>query len=491
MGIVIAIPIVASGRADVLALPGAHAARHVGAMARPRDARRNRRAALSRRTLARTRARRPMKRLESKLPAVGTTIFTVMTQLANEHGAVNLSQGFPNFEPPDRASSSASSTTSSTRCHQYAPMPGSVPLRAAIATKLEELYGVSASPDTEITVTSGATEAIFCAIQAVVRRDDEVIVLDPCYDSYEPSVTLAGGRAVHVCAAAADVRDRLGAPCGRVLDAHAARDREHAAQSGRHGDLARRPRSARRAHAPVRLLSIERRGLRARRVRRPAARDRARAARAPRRAASRCSRSARRITRRAGSSAIASRRRSSRPSCGACISTCSSRRRRRCSSRSRTTCASTRSTISGCPRSTKSGATTSTACSPTRSSRVRPAAGTYFQLADYGEISDLPDVEFARWLTIEHGVATIPISVFYREPPGCEARALLLREGERDARRGGAAAARALSDARRLSPELIERKTLCASAICPSARKPRARRSARTAARFRPPCRRP
>ena len=76
---------------------------------------------------------------------------------------------------------------------------------------------------------------------------------------------------------------------------------------------------------------------------------------------------------------------------------------------------------------------------------LRPAAGTYFQLADYSEISDLPDVEFARWLTIEHGVATIPISVFYQRATGCEARALLLREGERDARRGGAAAARAVT----------------------------------------------
>jgi methionine aminotransferase len=138
-----------------------------------------------------------MRPLESKLPTVGTTIFTVMTQLANEHGAVNLSQGFPNFEPPAALLERVEHYLG-TRCHQYAPMPGSAPLRTAIAGKLQDLYGVGANPDTEITVTSGATEAIFCAIQAVVRRDDEVIVLDPCYDSYEPSVTLAGGRAVHV-----------------------------------------------------------------------------------------------------------------------------------------------------------------------------------------------------------------------------------------------------------------------------------------------------
>ncbi len=94
-------------------------------MARPRDARRDRRAAVSGRTLARTGARRPMKRLESKLPAVGTTIFTVMTQLANEHGAVNLSQGFPNFEPPTGLIERVEHYLG-TRCHQYAPMPGSV-----------------------------------------------------------------------------------------------------------------------------------------------------------------------------------------------------------------------------------------------------------------------------------------------------------------------------------------------------------------------------
>ena len=138
-----------------------------------------------------------MKPIDSKLPTVGTTIFTVMSRLAEQHGAVNLSQGFPDFQPPDGLLDRVEEQLRA-RCHQYAPMPGSVPLRAAISAKLRDLYGVAADPDTEITVTSGATEAIFGAIQAVVRRDDEVIVLDPCYDSYEPSITLAGGRAVHV-----------------------------------------------------------------------------------------------------------------------------------------------------------------------------------------------------------------------------------------------------------------------------------------------------
>jgi methionine aminotransferase len=136
-----------------------------------------------------------MKPLDSKLPTVGTTIFTVMSQLAEQHRAVNLSQGFPDFLPPAELLERVEHALRG-RYHQYAPMPGSVPLRTAIAAKLAALYGVTVDPVAAVTVTSGATEAIFDAIQAVVRRDDEVIVFDPCYDSYEPSITLAGGRAI-------------------------------------------------------------------------------------------------------------------------------------------------------------------------------------------------------------------------------------------------------------------------------------------------------
>jgi len=138
-----------------------------------------------------------VKPLDSKLPNVGTTIFTLMSQLAELHRAVNLSQGFPDFRPPPVLLELVDRCLSE-RYHQYALMPGSMPLRTAIATKLAAMYDVAADPVTEITVTSGATEAIFDAIQAVVRRDDEVIVFDPCYDSYEPSITLAGGRAIHL-----------------------------------------------------------------------------------------------------------------------------------------------------------------------------------------------------------------------------------------------------------------------------------------------------
>jgi methionine aminotransferase len=138
-----------------------------------------------------------MKPLVSKLPSAGTTIFTVMTKLAEEHRAINLGQGFPEFQPPARLRELVDHYIRSGR-NQYAPMIGAPSLRRAIAAKTEALHKARVDPDNDITITSGATEAIFCAIQAVVQRGDEVIVLDPCYDSYEPSITLAGGRAVHV-----------------------------------------------------------------------------------------------------------------------------------------------------------------------------------------------------------------------------------------------------------------------------------------------------
>jgi methionine aminotransferase len=356
--------------------------------------------------------------LESKLPAVGTTIFTVMTQLANEHGAVNLSQGFPNFEPPLGLIERVEHYLG-TRCHQYAPMPGSVPLRAAIATKLMDLYGVTASPDTEITITSGATEAIFCAIQAVVRRDDEVIVLDPCYDSYEPSVTLAGGHTVHVALppptfaidwerleAALSPRTRLVIvntphnPAGTVISA---------------SDLDRLAELMRPYNCY--LLSDE--------VYEHVVFDGRRHATALAQA-------------------------ELRPKCfavfsfgktyhatgwklGYCVAppelTAELRRVHQYVQFASTSplqlaladymrehpehhlglpafYEERRDYFNGLLADTKL--------------TVGPAAGTYFQLADYGAISDLPDVEFARWLTIEHGVATIPISVFYREPPAAK-----------------------------------------------------------------------
>ena len=134
---------------------------------------------------------------ETKLPNVGTTIFTVMSQLAQEHGAVNLGQGFPDFDVPPRLVDALARAMRDGR-NQYSPMTGVPPLRQAIAAKTERCYGYRPDADTEVTVASGASEAIFDAIHAVVRAGDEVIVLDPCYDCYEPAIDLAGATAVHV-----------------------------------------------------------------------------------------------------------------------------------------------------------------------------------------------------------------------------------------------------------------------------------------------------
>ncbi len=135
--------------------------------------------------------------LDSKLPHVGTTIFTLMSQLAGEHDAINLSQGFPDFDGPSLLLERA--VHHLTHGHnQYAPMPGVPALREQVARKVADVYGRRVDMDAEVTITAGATEAIFCAITAVVRPWDEVIVFDPAYDSYEPAVTLAGGVTRHV-----------------------------------------------------------------------------------------------------------------------------------------------------------------------------------------------------------------------------------------------------------------------------------------------------
>ena len=133
----------------------------------------------------------------SKLPRVGTTIFTVMSRLAAECGAINLSQGFPDFDPPSRLLDLVTEKLRS-GVNQYAPMTGWPALLEAIGQKVRDLYGCRIDCLSEATVTSGATEALFCAIHAVVRAGDEVILLEPAYDSYEPAVELAGGRVVRV-----------------------------------------------------------------------------------------------------------------------------------------------------------------------------------------------------------------------------------------------------------------------------------------------------
>jgi len=135
--------------------------------------------------------------MKSKLPSVGTTIFTVMSKLAADTGAINLSQGFPDFDC-DPALVEAVARHMRDGRNQYAPMQGVPALRQAIAGKFRSLYGATYDPDTEVTVTSGGTEGIFDAVAAVVHPGDEVIVLEPCYDSYVPAIEVNGGVAVVV-----------------------------------------------------------------------------------------------------------------------------------------------------------------------------------------------------------------------------------------------------------------------------------------------------
>lgn len=141
--------------------------------------------------------------IKSKLPKVGTTIFTVMSALANEHKAINLSQGFPNFEASEELISLVHQYMKK-GMNQYAPMQGILPLRERIAEKTEELYGARYSPDSEITITSGGTQAIYTAITAMIREGDEVIVLEPAYDCYVPAIELAGGVPIYVSLKAPD-----------------------------------------------------------------------------------------------------------------------------------------------------------------------------------------------------------------------------------------------------------------------------------------------
>lgn len=135
--------------------------------------------------------------IQSKLPHVGTTIFTVMSKLANECNAINLSQGFPDFESSQELISLVNESMKK-GYNQYAPMQGIIPLRESIAEKMEKLYSAKYNPDTEITITAGGTQAIYTAITAMVREGDEVIIFAPAYDCYAPAVELCGGRPVYI-----------------------------------------------------------------------------------------------------------------------------------------------------------------------------------------------------------------------------------------------------------------------------------------------------
>jgi methionine aminotransferase len=136
-------------------------------------------------------------RIESKIPDVGTSIFTVMSKMALDHQAINLSQGFPDFMVDDAIVQLVHRYMNEGH-NQYAPMPGTPALRNAIAAVVKDSFGRSVDPDTEITITSGATESIYSVISAFVKTGDEVIMFDPSYDSYDPAVRLNGGIPIHI-----------------------------------------------------------------------------------------------------------------------------------------------------------------------------------------------------------------------------------------------------------------------------------------------------
>lgn len=135
--------------------------------------------------------------IRSKLPKAGTTIFSIMSGLANEVGAINLSQGFPGFPVSEKLISLYHDALKAGH-NQYAPMPGIFTLRECIAEKMEDLYSCVYDPETEITITAGGTQALYTAISALIHEGDEVIVLEPSYDSYVPAILLAGGIPVHI-----------------------------------------------------------------------------------------------------------------------------------------------------------------------------------------------------------------------------------------------------------------------------------------------------
>ncbi len=135
--------------------------------------------------------------INSKLPNVGTTIFSVMSKLAVDNNAINLSQGFPDFACSEEMISLVNKYMKAGN-NQYAPMPGLIGLREILAQKTEDLYGAKYDPESEITITAGATQAIYTAISAVIREEDEVIIFEPAYDCYQPAIELNGGKTIYM-----------------------------------------------------------------------------------------------------------------------------------------------------------------------------------------------------------------------------------------------------------------------------------------------------
>lgn len=351
----------------------------------------------------------------TKLPKVGTTIFTTMSQLAAEHAAVNLGQGFPDFEVPPFLVEALCEAMRAGH-NQYAPMAGVPALREAIAEKLAALYGAKMDPGSDVTVTSGATEAIFCAVHAVVRGGDEVIVLDPCYDSYEPAIELAGARAVHVpllepefrvdwqrVREAVTPRTRMlivnspNNPTGAVfsaadLEALAALVRdtglvllsdevyEHIVfDDAAHQSVLRHPELAQRSFVVSSFgKTYHCTGWKLGYCVAPPA----------------LSAEFRKVHQ--------------------YVTFCSFNPAQHALARMMREHPEHHRELPGFYQAKRERFRALLADTPLR---LLPVAGTYFQLADYSAISDRDDLDFCRWLTVEKGVTAIPLSPFYADPP--------------------------------------------------------------------------
>lgn len=351
----------------------------------------------------------------SKLPKVGTTIFTVMSELALQHQAINLGQGFPDFALPDALAEALTRAVREGR-NQYAPAMGVVALREAIAGLVHVSYGARVDVDREITVTSGGSEAIFDAIHAVVRPGEEVIVLDPCYDCYEPAIELAGGVAVHVPLDPATFT----VDWQRVRDAVTARTRllmintPHNPSGAVFGAGDLRELRALVADTAVLLLSDE--------VYEHIVFDGARhesVLRYPELAA-----------RSFVVSSFGKTFHCTGWKLGYCVAPPALTAEFRKVHQYNTFCSFTpaqHAVAEMLTRHPEHHLELSTFYQAKRDHfrgllartrlRALPVQGGYFQLVDYSAVSDLDDAAFCRWLTREHGVATIPLSPFYAARP--------------------------------------------------------------------------
>nr|WP_282452987.1 methionine aminotransferase [Lysobacter sp. CAU 1642] len=354
--------------------------------------------------------------MDTKLPRVGTTIFTVMSQLAMEHKAINLGQGFPDFPPPEPMIEALARAARDGR-NQYSPMAGIPELREAITAKLEACYGARIDPGAHVTVTSGGSEAIFDAVHAVVRPGDEVVLLDPCYDCYEPAVELAGGVPVHVALdpatfavdwqaveAAITPRTRMlfintpHNPSGAVLG--------ESDITALHGLLERHPRLLLLSDEVYEHMVFD--GARHESVlRHPALAARSFAV-----------------------SSFGKTYHCTGWKLGYAVAPAALSTEFRKVHQYNTFCSFTPAQYAVAhmlrehadhheelPAFYQAKRDAFRAMLGDTRLRPLPVSGGYFQLVDYSEVSDLDDASFCRWITTEHGVAAIPLSPFYRHPP--------------------------------------------------------------------------